>query len=169
MSVLALLLLSLPSAKPPVLSLVELRVRHEGAEKTVRVAYPKGWTGELEADRRTIRLFGPEGEGEMLVAAVVHPSELSPHLQGLRERHPSSVPSPPSAIDVFGVDPKKGERATRFQITGREVGEMVTIERGGVIVLFATIVAPNAWTEIEKQMARCYPTVDVSAARKAAP
>ena len=64
-------------------------------------------------------------------------------LQRLKKRHPGSVPSPPSAIDVHGIKSHRGERATRFQISVSENGEIVTIERGEVIVMIATFVSPN--------------------------
>jgi hypothetical protein len=163
-----------PVGKPPVLALHELRVTMPGeadrpgppvspVRKRVRFATPKGWTGEEDdtPDFRSMRLSGPEGVGEMLIVAATHPSELGEYLTQLKNDHPAAAPSPPMAIDVAGIDIKKGERATRFQITGREVGEMVMVERGGVIVLFATIVDPDAWPELSKLMQRCYPTVEV--------
>lgn len=154
------------AARPPVVSLVELRVRSlnlagQPLTKTVRVAHPKGWEGDVDEDGRAVRLYGPDGEGEILVAAVGHPSELGQYLDDLRERHPGASPSPPAHVRVLGIDPERGERATRFQITGTEVGEMVMIERGEVIILFATVVAPEAWPAIQAQLARCYPTVEV--------
>lgn len=161
----ALLVLGL-GASPPVVSLVELSLAQRGGgghpalDKRIRVAHPQGWSGEMESDGRSIRLFG--GAGEMLIAVVSHPSQLDPHMQLLRQRHPSVVPSPPQAIDVPGIDAQRGERATRFEFTGKELGEMVTVERGGLIVLFATIVAPNAWAEVAPLVARCYPTVEVT-------
>jgi hypothetical protein len=63
---------------------------------------------------------------------------------------------------VPGIDPKKGERATRFVITGREAGEMVMIERGSVIVLFATVVESDAWDGLKRGLTKCYSTVSVS-------
>lgn len=154
------------AAKPPVVSLVELRVRSlnlsgQPVTKTVRVAHPKGWEGDVDEDGRAVQLFGPNGEGEILVAAVGHPSELSVYLDELRQRHPGASPSPPSHAKILGIDPERGERATRFVITGTEVGEMIMIERGEVIVLFVTIVAPDAWPAVQAQLERCYPTVEV--------
>jgi hypothetical protein len=154
--------------KPPVLSLIELKVKNapfEGRpaiDKRIRVAYPAGWEGDVEPDGRSVRLIGPEGEGELLIAAAGHPSELGQYLEGLRQRHPGSTPSPPETIKVPGVDPKKGERATRFVITGHEAGEMVMIERGNVIVLFATVVEAGAWDGLKKGLTKCYSTVSVS-------
>lgn len=170
-SALVLLLLAAPPrpAPPPVVSLVELEVASPGAggeweHKKIRVAHPAGWTGDYEADRRSIRLFGPEGEGEILIAAAVRPDELGLYLSELARRHPASTPSPPQSVDVQGVKPERGERATKFTITGKEVGEMVMIERAGVIVLFSTVVQPNAWEAVGRDMKRCYPTVQVVSA-----
>lgn len=129
--------------------------------KRVRVAHPKGWTGDVEQDGRTIRLYGPKGEGEMLITVVSHPSQLGPHLEELKRRHPGAAPGPPGPIDVPGINIERGERSTRFPITGREFGEMVTVERGEVIVLFATLVSPNAWKDVQADVTRCYPTVEV--------
>jgi len=166
------LLAGILGAPPPVVSLVELSVVQRAGpgrpalDKRVRVAHPKGWDGDVDPEGRSIRLVG--ASGEMLIAVVSHPSELDPHLQMLRQRHPSVVPSPPQAIDVPGIDVQRGERATRFEFTGKEFGEMVTVERGGLIILFATVVAPNAWAELQPQVTRCYPTVQVSDAKPAA-
>lgn len=129
--------------------------------KRVRVLEPAGWTGDDALDSSSIRLLGPEGEGEILIAVVLHPEGLGEHLTRLKNTHPGAVPSPPNAMTVKGINPERGERATRFVITGREVGEMVMIERGGVIVLFATIVEPDAWSKLEPILASCYPSVRV--------
>ncbi|MBI2377862.1 MAG: hypothetical protein HYV07_27920 [Deltaproteobacteria bacterium] len=155
-----------PVIPPPVLGILELSVRGRTPKgfvnKAVRVAFPKGWEGDIEDDGRSVRLLGPDGEGELLIAAVAHPSEIGDFLGELRERHPGAVPSPPQFVEVPGIDPLKGERATRFEVTGRELGELVTIERGDVIVLFATLVSPNAWPLLLPVLARCYPAVQVS-------
>jgi len=158
--------LLIAAKRPPRVALVELRVGGTNVhgvalKRRVRVAHPKGWTGDFDADRRAIRLLGPEGEGEILVATVAHPAELGAYLDELRVRHPSAAPSPPQAAKVHGVDPLKDERATRFVITGQEVGEMMMIERGGIIVLFAAVVRPEDWPAIAEQLERCYPTVEV--------
>lgn len=153
---------------PPELILTELQIRHRGTaelpsiDKIVRVGLPKGWTGDREASGRSILLFGPRGEGEIFVGVVSHPSQLGVFLQRLKKRHPGSVPSPPSAIEVHGIKPHKGERATRFEVTGRELGEIVTVERGEVIVMIATFVAPNSWAQLSSIMKSAYPTVAVS-------
>jgi len=158
----------------PELRVTSLEIRNRGSksipkmDKIVRVALPKAWTGDREANKRSILLFGPEGEGEIFVGVVAHPSQLGVFLQRLKKRHPSSVPSPPSAIDVPGIRPHKGERATRFEVTGREFGEIVTIERGEVIVMIASFVMPNAWAKWGPIMKRSYPSVSVSD-RKTAP
>lgn len=157
--------------KPPVVALVELRVKSfnlhgQPLDKKVRVAHPKGWAGDKDPDQRSIQLVGPEGEGEILIAAVGHPSELNEYLEGLKTRHPSAAPSPPAAAQIRGINPERGERATRFIITGNEVGEMLMIERGDVIVLFAAVVRPEDWPAIKEQLARCYPTVEVLDAQK---
>lgn len=167
MSALALLLLPVLMSvgappPPPKLTLHELRVgTPEGTVKRVRFATPRGWAADVDREAASIRLVGPEGEGEILVVVATHPSQLGEHLTRLKETHPSAAPSPPMAVSVRGIDPERGERATRFQITGREVGEMVMIERGGVIVLFASIVAPEAWEPLATMLKRCYPTVEV--------
>jgi len=163
-------------APPPVVALIELEVsgtnvKGVAVDKRVRVAYPKGWDKAQGPDGRSVQLIGPTGEGEIVVAALAHPSELGEILEGLRGRHPSATPSPPEVGKVHGIRPKLGERATLFTITGGEVGEMMMIERGGVIVLFAAVVRPDAWTEVQAQLVRCYPTVEVleRSAKKKAP
>jgi hypothetical protein len=156
------------AAKPPKLSLVELRVKNAAfagkpaVDKVVRVARPASWEGELEPDGRSLRLVGPEGEGELLIAAAGHPAELGPYLEGLRRRHPGSAPSPPEAAPIPGIKAQRGERATRFVITGHETGEMVMIERGSVIVLFAAVVEQEAWAALKPALSRCYATVEVA-------
>lgn len=64
-------------------------------------------------------------------------------------------------MDLPGLKPELGERATRFEITGREVGEMVLIERNQTIVLLVTVVEPNAWASLKPVFSRVYPTVSV--------
>lgn len=150
---------------PPVVSLVELSAFTTQGRAAVRVAHPSGWLGDYEADRRSIRLVGPEGEGEIFIGVAHHGDELGAYLQDLKRRHPGSVPSPPETISVPGVKAEAGERATRFLITGREAGELVMIERGGLMVLFATLVTHDSWPELKKQLDRCYPSVEVGPAR----
>lgn len=98
----------------------------------------------------------------MLIFAGLHPSHLGPALERLRRAHPSAAPSPPEKMDLPGVRPELGERATRFAITGREVGEMVLIERNDTIILWVTVVAPDAWPALQPVLARAYPTISVS-------
>jgi hypothetical protein len=155
------------ASAPPDLVTRELAVSamsrdtHAPVRMRVKLAAPKGWTGDDALDASSIRLLGPNGEGEILLAVVMTPSALGEHLTRLKNAHPAAAPSPPMAIDVKGIDPQRGERATRFVITGKETGEMVMIERGGVIVLYASIVAPDAWPALKPLMERCYPSVQV--------
>jgi hypothetical protein len=151
---------------PPVVSLVQFRLWTPEGIRTIRVAHPKGWTGDYEADHRSIRLFGPNGEGEMLIAVALHGSELQGYLQDLKKRHPGSVPSPPETIEVPGIDPDDGERATRFVITGKEAGELVMIEQQGFIVFFGTLVTHDAWTDLSRQLKAAYPSVSISEPQK---
>jgi hypothetical protein len=157
-----------PSKAPPILSLKEMHLYAAQTEdapeahKLVRVAHPRDWRGEVDKGGRSMRLVGPNGENELVIAAFLKPNELGPVLTRLKNAHTGSVPSPPQAIKVPGIDPKKGERATRFTITGAEAGEMVMIERGGAIVLFAAIVPAEVWPDLKPVLERCYPTVSVS-------
>lgn len=153
------------AAPPPAVSLVELSAFTQAGRAAVRVAHPSGWLGDYEADRRSIRLVGPEGEGEIFIGVAHHGDELGAYLQDLKRRHPGSVPSPPETITVRGVRPEAGERATRFLITGREAGELVMIERAGLMVLFATLVTHESWPELKRQLDRCYPSVEVGPVR----
>lgn len=129
--------------------------------RRVRLGIPKGWTGERHPNGRSMEVFGPNGEGKIVVAGALHPSELHGYLSELKKSHPSAAPSPPQAMQIPGVDPTRGERATRFVITGREVGEMVLIEKDDTIVLIVTVVDPNQWPNVQKLMSRVYPTVQV--------
>jgi hypothetical protein len=127
--------------------------------KRVRFGVPKGWTGDRHPNGRSLTLSGPDGK--ILVAAALHPEGLTPYLDELKQKHPSATPSPPEAMTLPGIKPERMERATRFVITGREVGEMVLIEKHDVIVLIVTVVAPNAWAEIQPVMQKVYPTVEI--------
>ncbi|MEO1337797.1 MAG: hypothetical protein AAFV29_19295 [Myxococcota bacterium] len=155
------------AAAPPALKVRELRLRRPGSADTiaidriVRIGLPVGWTGELEDKGRTLRLYGPEGEGKMLVAAALHPSELHLHLTELKSAQPSATPTPPEKLDIPGIRPLMGERATRFAIKGREMGEMVLIEKRDTIVLIVTVVDPNAWPRVRRLLAKAYPTVAI--------
>jgi hypothetical protein len=152
-----------PRTPPPRLVLKELRFAVTGAGPTrrVRLGVPPGWTGDRDPDGRALRLFGPEGEGKILLAAVTHPSELGPYLSELRAAHPAAAPSPPELLELPGVSSERGERATRFVITGEEVGEMVMLEKASTIVLVVTVVTPEAWTRLAPIMRRAYPTLEV--------
>ena len=98
----------------------------------------------------------------MIISAVLHPSYLGPILARLRTEHPSAAPSPPETIDLPGIRSELGERATRFAITGREAGEMVLVERHDTIVLWVTVVTPDAWQRLKPVLARAYPTLEIS-------
>ena len=137
-------------------------------DRRVRIGIPEGWTGELEDQGRAIRLYGPQGEGKMLIAAALHPSELGAYLSELKQAHPSAAPSPPERLELPGIRPHMGERATRFVITGREVGEMVLIEKRDTIVLIVTVVDPNAWPRLRRILAKSYATVAIRDASSAA-
>ncbi len=151
---------------PPVLEVRELTldaiVPEQGRiTRKIRFALPKGWTEDRDPDGRAMRLYGPNGEGRILVAGALHPSQLTPYLDELRKQHPSAAPSPPQPMTLPSVDPSKDERATRFEVTGKEIGEMVMIEKRSAIVLIVTVVAPNAWPEVKLMMDKAYTTVRV--------
>lgn len=129
--------------------------------RRIRFGLPAGWTGDRDPDGRAMRLYGPNGEGRVLVAGALHPSQLTPYLRELKNKHPSAAPSPPQPMTLPGVDPSRGERVTRFEVTGREIGEMVMIEKRSAIVLIVTVVDPEAWPEVQKTMAKAYTTVEV--------
>ncbi len=160
-----------PDRRPSELALVQLVISRAGSAETmavnrvVKLGVPQGWTGELESQGRAARLYGPEGEGQMLIAAALHPSELGYYLNELKKKHPSAAPSPPELLKLPGIRPSMGERATRFAITGREVGEMVLIEKRDTIVLIVTVVDPNAWSRVRRELAKTYPTVTINDVR----
>jgi hypothetical protein len=129
--------------------------------KRVRFGVPKGWTGDRHPNGRSLTLAGPEGEGKILIAAALHPEGLTPYLDEMKKSHPAATPSPPEAMELPGIKTERMERATRFVITGREVGEMVLIEKKDVIVLIVTVVDPNVWAAVQPVMAKVYPTVEV--------
>ena len=129
--------------------------------RRIQLAIPETWTVASPPGAAELELAAPDGVGRMLVFAGLHPSHLGPVLDRLRRRHPSAAPSPPQAMELAGLRPELGERATRFEITGREVGEMVLLERGDALVLLVTVVTPAAWPEVRAQLAPVYPTVSV--------
>ncbi len=130
--------------------------------RRVQMALPKGWTGDEDPNDPILRLFGPGGEGKMIVAVFFHPSQLNPVLTVLMRAHPSAAPSPPQAIELPSVRPEMGERATRFQITGQEIGEMVMVEKRGAIILFVTVVEPNAWQTLAPVLMKTYGSIRVN-------
>jgi hypothetical protein len=151
---------------PPVYAMRELVldaiVPEQGrVTRRIRIGIPKGWTGERDPNGRSLKLAGPDGEGMILVAGALHPSQLTPYLTDLKNAHPSAAPSPPQPMTLPGVYADKGERATRFTVTGREVGEMVMVEKREAIVLVVTVVAPEVWPEVQKMMEKAYATLEV--------
>ncbi len=163
-----LLLLVIPSApNSTTLQLRELALitaaspEMPAINKRVRFGVPKGWTGDRHPNGRSLTLAGPNGEGKILIAAALHPDGLTPYLDELKQAHPAATPSPPEAMELPGIKPERMERATRFVITGREVGEMILIEKFDVIVLIVTVVDPNEWQALRPVMAKVYPTVEV--------
>ena len=162
-------------AAPPKLKVHEFALKRPGSADTraidrrVRIALPAGWTGELVDQGRAQRLYGPEGEGKMLIAVALHPSELHTYLTELKQAHPSAAPTPPEKLDLPNISTAMGERATRFKVTGREVGEMVLIEKSDTILLIATVVDPLAWPRLRKLLAKTYRTIDIRDAPKKQP
>jgi hypothetical protein len=154
------------AAAPPVLALRSVTLAKEGTTKTVRFATPGLWKPASAIEPHSVRLVDPERRGEITVLVATQPQELGVLLSRLKDENPNAQPSPPEFVKVEGIDPEKGERATRFIITGDKAGEMVMIERGGAIVLFATIVPADTWKELRSIMARCYPTVAVQEEKK---
>ncbi len=151
-----------PRSPPPKVVLHQLELRSaEGQRRQVQFGAPEGWTPLADTGPAERELVGPDGEGRMLVFARLEPSQLGPVLDRLRAEHPSAAPSPPEKLDLPGLRPPLGERATRFSITGREAGELVMIERDDTIVLIVTVVAPSAWPALAPRLARTYPLVAV--------
>lgn len=134
------------------------------ATARVRVSTPPGWTGEPASDGLSLRLFGPEGEGKMLVAIGLRPEHLDRHLALLRREHPGSAPSPPQTFSLPQLNEVLGDRATRYDITGHQLGEMVLIERRGVWVLVATVVRASAWESVRGLLPVMYRSVRVDQA-----
>jgi hypothetical protein len=152
---------------PPTLVLRSFEIRARGGpeaspiRRRIDIGVPAGWTVASPPGRPELELVGPEGEGRMLIFAGLHPSHLGPVLERLRAAHPAAAPSPPERLELPGIRGELGERATRFSITGREVGEMVLLEKEDTIILIAPVVEPGAWARLEPKLARVYPTVSV--------
>lgn len=153
---------------PPVLRLRAFEIHSDGApgvpavHRRIQIGAPAGWTPSSPPGVPELELRGPEGEGRILVFAGLHPSHLGPVLARLKEDHPSAAPSPPEPIAIPGLRPEMGERATRFAITGHEVGEMVMLEKHDTILLLVTVVEPKAWEALAPVLAKVYPTVTVT-------
>lgn len=156
-----------PKNPPPVLQMRELalitraQAKMAAVNKRVLFAAPKGWTGDRHPNGRSMTLHGPKGEGKIVIAAALHPEGLTPHLDELKRLHPSAAPSPPQQMTLPGIRANLGERATKFVVTGREVGEMVMIEKRQAIVLMVTVVDPEVWPDVQKLVAKTYSTIDV--------
>ena len=133
----------------------------EVVHRRVLLQTPPGWTAELEPSPRLQRFFGPQGEGRILAAALTHPEQLSVVLDELRRTHPGSVPGPPEPLELPRLVPVMGDRATRYAITGRQLGEMVMVERRGIIVLVAVVVEPASWERVSGLMSQVYRSIDI--------
>lgn len=130
--------------------------------KQVRFEAPSAWTGDRERDRRSVTLYGPDGEGTARIALLLQPSELKARLDALARRHPGSEPSPPEVIELPQIRAALGDRATRYPITGRQVGEIVLIERREALVLVAIVVRDEAWPAVSTWARRLYESVEVT-------
>lgn len=153
----------LPVHKVRVLK-VRARTPRGPATARVRVSTPPGWTAEPAPDGLSMRLFGPKGVGKMLIAIGLRPEHLDPHLSRLRREHPGSAPTPPQTLELPQLNAMLGDRATRYPITGSQVGEMVLVERRGVLTLIAVVVRPSAWEAVRKSMPAVYRSVRVDEA-----
>jgi hypothetical protein len=129
--------------------------------KTARFEVPSDWTGDRERDRRSVTLVGPEGEGSVHVALLLHPSELETELDAIARRHPGSQPTPPQPLELPRIRTELGDRATRYPIHGMRVGEMVLIERREALVLIAIVVTESAWPEVSRWAQMMYRSVEV--------
>ena len=159
-------------ARQPKLKVHQLELKRRGTPDTmavhrfVRIGMPAGWTGELEDRNRTLRLYGPEGEGKMLVAVALHPSELDSYFAELKRSHPSTKPTQPQQMNLPGLRPHMNERAIRFAVTGGEVGEVALIQKSDTFILVVTMVDPNAWPRLKRVLPKAYATIDVRDAKK---
>jgi hypothetical protein len=162
-----LTLVAADEAAPTRLSLrqLEVRGRHERAgpvlQRRISVGTPPGWTPEFAREGPSLRLYGPEGEGMMLIAVATHPSQLGPYLDELAKKHPGSMPGPPQAMSLPRLVPLMGDRATRYVVSGRRMGEMVMVERRETIVLVATVVQADAWAELSPLMQKVYESIEI--------
>ncbi|NJK89740.1 MAG: hypothetical protein HC923_10305 [Myxococcales bacterium] len=144
---------------------MEAWVRGPDGPRRFRVArfrVPASWTGDRERDRRSLWLSGPNGEGAMFIGLGLHPEDLGAFLDELARRTPASAPSPPEPYDLPFLNAALGDRATRYVVTGKMAGEMVLIERRGVILLFAAIVHPSAWDSVSGWLPDVYRSVILS-------
>jgi len=167
LSALVLTLVAADEAPPARLALrqLEVRGRHEPGgpvlKRRVSVGTPSGWTPEFAREGPSLRLYGPEGEGMMLIAVATHPSQLGPYLDELAKKHPSSLPGPPQTMSLPRLVPLMGDRATRYVVSGRQAGEMVMVERRDAIVLVATVVKADAWAELSSLMQKVYESIEI--------
>lgn len=162
------LLGSIGWAKPTALVLHEFEVHSRGTpdnpaiHRRIQFAAPAGWTRAGTGSAvPEIELVGPNGEGTIAVFAGLHPSHLGPVLSRMKREHPAAQPTPPEQFPLPGLRPELGERATRFAIKGRELGEMVLIERDETIVLFVTVVDPRVWARLRPRLSKMYPTITI--------
>jgi hypothetical protein len=145
------------------------RARGPVLRRKVQVLTPSDWTPEPMPGPRSLRLYGPDGEGTLTVAVALHPSQLDPVLGELRRRHPGSVPGPPQPMSLPGLNEVLGDRATRYSVTGRQLGEMVMIERRDTIVLVAVVVRASAWEAVSPLMSEVYRSIQIHRVRPPPP
>lgn len=137
--------------------------------RRLRITLPAGWTPEMDPNGRMAELFGPGGVGRIQVCAALHPSGLDPVLDALKQEHPSAAPSPPEAMKLPGLRPDRQERATRFRVTGKEVGEMVLIEKDASLLLVVSVVEPQAWPALRRALQASYRSLVVEDIPQASP
>lgn len=137
--------------------------------RRIEIGAPKGWTRATDPRLPELELVGPNGEGRIIVYPGLHPSHLGPILDRMRREHPSAAPSPPEPMALPGLRPELEERATRFIITGRELGEMVLLEKHDTILLIVTVVTPDAWEALKPVLAKVYPTVTITDIKRPKP
>lgn len=155
--------LAAPAAALPGFRQVHLELRAEGGfgqpdnGQRLSIPVPAGWTGELDPDQRTLRLFGPTGEGELIVSAAYNPNQLTPIFDELQRNHRGAAPTHPQEVQLPGV-----ARASRFAISGRERGEMMMMKIQGVWLLFVAVVEAEAWPRLRRQLRQSYRRVKLS-------